>query len=515
MTERPTLDPVVLSDLTTALSEDRVVIDGASVDEFKDPYWIPGDDTYVGSAVVFPTSVEEVQEVMRIANRHGVPVWPHGQGRGGYGGPSPVVRGSIQISLRKMNRVLEINEELAYAVVEPGVRWMDLYDAIEAGGHALQLSITDLGWGSVIGNSMDNGVTYQPYGSDFQLLCGLEVVLPTGELVRTGMGAIPDNKAWHLYRRGLGPSFGEMFAQSNYGIVVRAGVWLQPKPEAYAPLLLTVPNEEDLEVLIDSLRQLLLERTVTGVPAIMSTFTTLTTIFEAPAPPPELIDDEGVRALAEQYGIGAWSVRTALWGRRAVVDANLARIREVWEAIPGAKVISHRIFAPEEYGEIDRETDKVQAGIPTMKLIESGQWPANLGHAAFAPIVPLSGSEVRYVMEQLKQRFRENGLNFIGGLFALNQRTACVVAGLTFDLNEKEGAEKAYALAKQLVREVGELGYGEFRAHVDFMDDAQSIYNWNDGAYRRLAETIKDAVDPNGILSPGRHGIWPAKHREE
>ncbi len=514
MTERPSLTPAVLDDLVAALSPDRVVTDESGIDEFKDPYWIPGDDTYVGSAVVFPTSVEEVQEVMRIANRHDVPVWPHGQGRGGYGGPSPRVRGSIQISLRKMNRVLEINEEMAYAVVEPGVRWMDLHDAIEAGGHKLSLSITDLGWGSVIGNSMDNGVTYQQYGADFQLLCGLEVVLPTGELVRTGMGAIPDNKAWHLYRRGLGPSFGEMFSQSNYGIVVKAGVWLQPRPEAFAPLLLTVPDEEDLEVLIDTVRQLLLERTMSGVPAIMSTFTALTTVFEAPAPPPDLIDDEGVRAIAAQYGIGAWSVRTALWGRRAVVDAQLARIREVWEAIPGAKVISNRIFAADEYDQITGESDKVQAGIPTMKLIESGQWPANLGHAAFAPIVPLEGREVRYVMEQLKQRFKENGLNFIGGLFAFNQRTACVVAGLTFDLNEPEQAKKAYALAKQLVREVGELGYGEFRAHVDFQDDAQDIYSWNDHAYRRFAETIKDAIDPNGVLSPGRHGIWPAKYRD-
>ena len=233
MNDRPTLDPAVLDELAAALDAERVVTDDDALTERKDPYWIPGDDSYVGSAVVYPTTVAEVQEVMRIANRHHVPVWPHGQGRGGYGGPSPRVRGSLQISLSKMDKVLEINEELAYAVVEPGVRWFDLHDAIEAGNHSLQLSVPDLGWGSVIGNSMDNGMSYMPYGADFQLLCGLEIVLPTGELVRTGMGAIPENKTFHLYRRGLGPSFGEMFAQSNYGIVVKAGVWLQRKPEGY------------------------------------------------------------------------------------------------------------------------------------------------------------------------------------------------------------------------------------------------------------------------------------------
>ena len=85
------------------------------------------------------------------------------------------------VSLRNMNRVLEINEELGYAVVEPGVRWFDLYEAIKAGGHELMLSIPDLGWGSVIGNSLDNGVTYLPYGEDFAAPCGMEVVLADGD----------------------------------------------------------------------------------------------------------------------------------------------------------------------------------------------------------------------------------------------------------------------------------------------------------------------------------------------
>ena len=62
---------------------------------------------------------------------------------------------------------------------------------------------------------------------------------------------------------------------------------------------------------------------------------------------------------------------------------------------------------------------------------------------------------------------------------------------------------------KVLVVEAGKRGLGEYRAHLDFMDLASDQYSFNDHAYRRFCETIKDAVDPNGILSPGRHGIWP------
>ena len=63
-----------------------------------------------------PTTVEEMQAVVRVANEHKVPLWTHGRGmNNGYGGPAPRLDGSVIVSLRNMNRVLEIDEELAYA----------------------------------------------------------------------------------------------------------------------------------------------------------------------------------------------------------------------------------------------------------------------------------------------------------------------------------------------------------------------------------------------------------------
>ena len=139
------------------------------------------------------------EEVVRIANVRGVPLWVTSQGRNnGYGGSSPRVRGSVVVNLRRMNRVLEIDGEAAYAVVEPGVSFFDLYDALRASGHKLWISVPDLGWGSVIGNALEYGVGYTPYGEHAANLCGLEVVLPDGELVRTGMGALGNGRAWHV-----------------------------------------------------------------------------------------------------------------------------------------------------------------------------------------------------------------------------------------------------------------------------------------------------------------------------
>ena len=152
-----------LDGFAAAVGSAAVLTSEAELAEFRDPFAYATWDEYTASAVVMPTTVEEIQEILRVANEHKVPLWTHGQGRNnGYGGPAPRVRGSVIVSLRNMNRVLEINEECAYAVVEPGVRWFDLYDAIQSGGHKLWVSIADLGWGSVIGNTLDHGVTYLP-----------------------------------------------------------------------------------------------------------------------------------------------------------------------------------------------------------------------------------------------------------------------------------------------------------------------------------------------------------------
>ena len=79
-----------------------------------------------------------------------------------------------------------------------------------------------------------------------------------------------------------------------------------------------------------------------------------------------------------------------------------------------------------------------------------------------------------------------------------------------FDTKDEAQVRRSYDTASLLVQEAANEGYGEYRAHLNFMDLASEQYSFGDHSYRRFCETIKDAVDPNGIISPGRHGIWPA-----
>lgn len=122
-----------------------------------------------------------------------------------YGGSSSVAQGCVVLDLHRMNKIVEVNEEYGYAIVEPGVSLFDLYEEIQRRGLHLWPSVPAIGWGSVLGNTMDRGFGYTPNGEHSQSQCGMEVVLPKGELLRTGMGAMKDNKTFALYKGYCSP----------------------------------------------------------------------------------------------------------------------------------------------------------------------------------------------------------------------------------------------------------------------------------------------------------------------
>jgi 4-cresol dehydrogenase (hydroxylating) len=505
-----------LDAFAAAIGDEHVLTSAEEMAEYRDPFWHESWDGYEAAAVLQPDSVEEIQAIVRIANEHRVPIWVSGVGRNnGYGGSSPRVQGSVVVNLRRMNRVLEIDEELGYAVVEPGVRWFDLYDAIQEGGHKLRLSIADLGWGSVVGNTLDHGITYLPYGQDQMMQCGMEVVLPNGELLRTGNWAIPNGKAAHVYKRGLGPTFDQIFMQSNYGIVTKMGVWLMPTPECFMPCWLRVWNDGDLPQVVDTLRKLMLDKSIEGVPQVLNTLCLASVLtaegrskwYDGEGPIPDAIIDE----IGRELNTGRWIMRFAIYGDEDVVDLRFGKVKRAFEQIAGAEVWGTK-YGADDYDAITHPAEKVEIGIPNLDINTMTGWYGGDegGHVAFSPAVPMSGRHAVEVCGLLRNRVeKQANLDYLGALLPVNARCFIHITMVIFDTKDEQQVRGAYDTCKLLVREAAELGYGEYRAHLDFMDLASEQYSFNDHAYRRFCETIKDAVDPNGILMPGRHGIWP------
>jgi 4-cresol dehydrogenase (hydroxylating) len=115
--------------------------------------------------VLFPDSTADVQAIVAAANQHGVPLYPISTGNNiGLGSRAPIASGQVVVDLGfRMNRILEVNEETCYAVLEPGVSFQMLHDELARRGDKLMISATSgPPHGGVIGNALDRGAGYGP-----------------------------------------------------------------------------------------------------------------------------------------------------------------------------------------------------------------------------------------------------------------------------------------------------------------------------------------------------------------
>jgi 4-cresol dehydrogenase (hydroxylating) flavoprotein subunit len=508
------------SDFADALQAFRTVVGKnfvfteAQLSSYADPYSLVADDSvHTASAAVAPHTAEEVQAIVRIANQYGVPLWPVSCGKNfAYGGPAPRMAGTVILDLKRMNRILEVNEESAYALVEPGVSYFDLYRHLQEKGSKLWLDVPDPGWGSVIGNALDHGVGYTPYGDHFAMQCGMEVVLPSGEVMRTGMGALPGNNTWQLFKYGFGPYLDGMFSQSNFGIVTKMGIWLMPEPPGYRPYMVTFPREEDIEQVVEILRPLKVNMVIQNAATIRSA--TLTAALNStrsqyhtgPGPLP----DSAMRRLMADHEIGAWNFYGALYGPPPVMDALWSVTRDAFAKVPGAK-----FYFPEDRknpSDVLHGRASIMRGVPSLTEFGLVNWVGGGGHIGFSPVSPIDGAEAMKQYTMVRDRMHEHGFDYMS-VFAIGWRELHHVVLLVFDRRDPEMKRRAHELFGILVRDAAAAGYGEYRTHISFMDQIAATYSWNDNALLKFNQLLKDAIDPKGILAPGKSGIWPARYR--
>ncbi len=180
--------------------------------------------------VVFPTSTEQVVQVVRACNELRVPFLPRGAGTSLAGGCLPV-GGGVMITLTRMKRILEVNLRDRYAVVEPGVVNLWLSNHLKPHGYHYAPDPSSQGACTIGGNVATNsgGPHTLKYGVTVNHVLGLELVLPDGRVVHTG-GPAEDNPGYDLTGVIVG-------SEGTFGIATRAWVRITRSPEAYRTLL--------------------------------------------------------------------------------------------------------------------------------------------------------------------------------------------------------------------------------------------------------------------------------------
>jgi 4-cresol dehydrogenase (hydroxylating) len=467
--------------------------------------------TYAPRGAVAPASAEEVQAIVRLAAEQSVPLWPISRGKNfGYGGAAPRLSDVIMLDLARMNRILEVNAELGYVVLEPGVGFEDLYHYLVDNRIPLWPSAPAHSWGSVVGNALERGVGYTPYGDHASKVCGLEVVTASGELMRTGMGAMPGSKTWQLFPYGFGPSWDGAFMQSNFGVVTKMGLWLMPEPEGTLNLAIKLDRVEDLPHAVDALRPLKLNGTVQANPSFGNAIRSLasrgprSTYYQGTGPMPA----EALDAARKKAGLGHWNFAVRLFGEPRINAINAETVR---------RAFSGKVAAEIEQTEWRRGEDLARSGIPVPSLgaLSVGDWLGGPGaHLTFSPVSVFTGAEAWKQYTTIRALFEEAGFDYYGG-FTAGPRYLNHITMILFNRGDEEMMARANKLFVRLIETAARNGWGEYRTHTLWYDDVAKSYGFNNNALLRWNETVKDAVDPKGIIAPGKMGIWPKAYRDQ
>ena len=523
-----------------AVGKEWVFTSDEDLDLYRDaysPYWGEPEER-IASAAVAPHSVEEVQAVVRIANRYKIPIYPISTGKNlGYGSSAPAYSGSVVLDLKRMNRILEVNEKQAYCLVEPGVSYFDMYRYLQDNKIKLWIDVPDPGWGSMMGNALDRGAGYSgtQFRNHFDAHCGMEVVLANGELVRTGMGALPKAETWQMYKTGFGPWVDGIFSQSNFGVVTKIGFWLMPEPEAFLKGVVHVPRYADLSPLVDVMSHLENTRMFNGYPDISSSLLSITSLaglhdFLVHGPPQRdaeygaLIGRGAAPQEYEPYGlrnkIPFWSCALPFYGPEKVIRAQWEHAQERFRAaIPGATFEEREFYKLPLTEEQKKHVEyPAQFGIPNLRTFAIGaRSPINShpsdGHMWFSPIIPRTGEAILKANEVFRKAQQELGIPLLVSMsLPVPSWERCFIFIIGFSvMHDPQFNKKNRESFRRLVEIAAENGWGEYRTAVSYYDDVMRTYSFNDHSLLRLHESLKDAVDPNGILSAGRYGIWP-KH---
>jgi 4-cresol dehydrogenase (hydroxylating) len=499
------------------------------------------------AAILRPGDRAQVQECVRIAQRARVPLYPVSRGRNwGYGSRVPVRDGSVLLELGRLDRIVDFDETLAYVTVEPGVTFHQLHDFLQQKGSRLLVPCVGASPdASLVGNVLERGLGKGPYGDRFAHVCGLEVVLPTGEFIHTGLGRFQGARAGRVHRWGVGPFLDGLFTQSNLGITTQMTLWLQPAPRFFETFFYQLDDASRLPALIDALRELKMSDVLPSVFGVYNDYKAVSAFTQFPwgkAPADKPLSRQALRALMGGLGagmrIGSWNGEGALFcatraqarAARACVKRVLGRVVDRLLFVDSLLVrLGSRLHRPYRWlTGIDVRKSLEMAytqspflGIPSEAGLRTAYWrkrgpvPDQMdldrdrcGTIWFSPVVPFDGAEVQSAVSTIEGLVLDHGFEPGITLQCPSPRAIDVVVAITYDRDEPGGDERAEACQAALLQRMGEAGYVPYRLTIQSMDALPPAMD----DYGTLLMRLKRALDPDDILAPGRYDFrsdWP------
>jgi len=450
------------------------------------------------SIVVRPKNVEEIQAILKLANENKTPVVPHSGGLSG-GEATPTREGSILLDLRRMNQIVEVNTDARYMIVEPGVTSAQAWKYMQENHPEYRPGIPDGAPPSatIVGDHLDRGFHFlsTKYGPAADAVLGLEVVLSTGEVVRTGAGALPTSK-W-FYRWMFGPDLTGLFlgSQGTLGVVTKMAVKIFPMPKFRDVVAF---GASDWKYLIEPCLEVLkMESVDLAQGGNYHLATTRRARYKWPPPPKPNV----LPTVWMNFELGADS--------REELENMKTRIYEILK-----RYQSQYVWGKEG------ETNLFEWKLDVRSIVSRLTKPNRIS-------VPYAGHKgggllfiTWYVPWQEAGRFCETAEKLMSKyevspvvwLAAVDHgRQGLVMPIILFDPKSPEDIKTVEALDKEMTEQFLSMGGIPYRPNLAVhapMAMSKSL------GYYDLLKRIKLAVDPNGIMHPGRLGL-PSLMEEE
>lgn len=492
-------------------------------------------------AVVLPGSHAEVVALVRLAARFSLPIYPVSTGRNwGYGDACAVGAGQLLLDMSRMNRIVRVDPELAYAVIEPGVTQQQLSDYLRDNKLDLWMDCTGAGPDtSFLGNILERGFGHSPYGNRLQHVSGMQVVLASGETLHTGFGHYPGARATHVFPYGVGPFLDGIFTQSNFGIVTQIGLWLMPKTACLNHFLCSVERHEDIGPVVDALRPLRMDGTLRSIVHIGNDLRVLSggMVFPREQAGGNSCLPETLRLrMRQSAGIGAWMVSGALYGsdaqvaaaRRAVraalrhtaatptfIDERKLRLGAILGRWLGQSAAGKRLRAQVALGE---SLFAMNRGVPNGRFLAGAYWrrrgglPADFPRRAnpahdgcgmlwVSPVLPMRGADLLAVHALADPVFRRHGFDLFVTFSMINERSLGGVLTVAFDKDDPEETARARSCYAEVFGLVMQAGYVPYRVGNQSMAELDPHAD----VYWKTVASLKAALDPQGLIAPGRY----------
>lgn len=469
-------------------------------------------------AALRPVAEQEVQAIVRTAAAHGVPLYSVSCGHNwGYGTYQPVVDGCVIVDLSLMNQIGPFDPEIGLITLQPGVTQQQLSDFLRAQGDEYYVPITGAGPStSIVGNALERGFGITPDEDHFHMVASVRAVLADGSVYQSCHvgGGTPLSAVW---KWGVGPYLDGLFAQGNVGIVTALQIALVHKQEYTGLVFFTLPASASVQSLVSCCRHLLthLRGNMGGI-KVFNRQQLVSTIGEAAA-------DKYDPQASPWLGVGVFRCCRSLAPavRRELRRVLRSHVERMFFADEARLLWIERLlpWLPPRWrsllqGKAQRLKDlmNVAVGIPSelglglvYRYVEKGTKPADpirdgVGMYWFVPILPLKPDLVAAMLAMIEEVLGRYGFPTNISFTTINER--CAIAVIPIIYRRPGEAPQAAQCFEELWRRGHTLGCSPYRVNVAAMPE---LIARGDPTYWRCVAAIKQALDPQDILSPGRY----------